>query len=67
MSTPARSFGCDPYNEVMPGHLHAGYVPLTDEEMEVERQRRAAKKASGNGEMSGSASSEGDLELLERA
>ncbi len=48
-------------------HLRAGYVPLTGEELEQEQQRRAAKKASGNGELSGSASSEGELELLERA
>ena len=52
---------------MIPGYAHAGYVPLTGEELELERQRRAAKKASANGEMSGSASSEGDLELLERA
>ncbi|CAL5224258.1 g6915 [Coccomyxa viridis] len=44
-----------------------GYVPLTVKELEQEQQRRAAKKASGDGEVSGSASSEGELELLEHA
>ena len=46
--------------------MHAGYVPLTGEELEQEQQRRAAKKASGNGEVSGSTYSEGELELLDR-
>lgn len=46
--------------------MPAGYVPLTEEEMQEEQQRRAVKRASGNGEMSDSALPEGnELELLE--
>ncbi len=56
---------CEACLKVMQGHLHAGYVPLTGEELEEERQRRAAKKTSDDGEMLGSASLEGELELLE--
>ena len=32
-------------------HKCAGYVPLTEEEMEAERQRRAANRAAGGGEV----------------
>ena len=51
--------------EVMHMRLHAGFVPPTEEEMAVERQRRAAKKASGDGALSVSNSAECELELLD--
>lgn len=45
----------------------AGYVPLTEEEMEAERQRRAANKAACGGEVldGGGVDTANELELLE--
>jgi hypothetical protein len=51
------------------GHTCTGYVPLTEEEMEAERQRRAANKAAGGGEVLDGigVDTANELELLEQS